>query len=840
MDPNKLYSKTELFRKHYSQLKKYVRAHGLPIERGVSRAKLARQLVEAGIYKKPKSEMESEAMKCDVSHFSPKAAKTFATLIGAYACDELGWLKGNEIFAMITSYLTDPNKLDSDAHAVDVSAMDKNEKSKTEAMEKQRQKKKLLLFKLLDIIIFKRNALKRKRRFCAKGKARSTNNLLKVDDKPRSNSERRASRKRGRKIRPQSPRYQRKSKQSFELDDDTSTSKRSAARSISREVPGTPPPSLGLSKRGSSNISRGGTEVPDTPETFCSEWSFSSSVVSELSHSEAWFSRSGSNRSIGGGHITDKRTPESSLSIFFSFSGADTDTLPSSGTMLKRDPSNSSKISIESDSLIHARSESSERSNGENPISRGRLHSGRDTKQRDSITLNVSQSMEQVAQRNTKKTPKGKKKRLKDTSRNTRKGRRRPKRKKKQKNLKKRLADLNATGERSSHEIFGDEFDGWPDVPPRANGERNTIHVDPLTPRKVRLSQTLPDTTGINRIKAQLSEDMKGKDMSIESVKMYLNPLLSTGGLKRLLSDEESLFIQEINSQRSVSDHNKNVSDGMASLFLESLSIPLYDNCDSEEVAMTPDHLDSSYFSSESFTDIPSQSSLPLSGKQFSDSASETYSESGSSRKCLPGRQQRLGRQKANLQKSHAHPMKSKSEFFDDLIAEADEGSTNSSQDDAQEFADAFSEPRRMKKSLRDIKEDNRQEQNRKKEAIENVANRWLRGSSVDGFYFDVGDKVEFKERPARVLSRKKTGSKVSYEIRIDDTAEEMIAPESELVYGMIVSIRRRTLSRQSQASQSTQSSMSSSQFYQTCTDPSLLKPDQTTYHSFRSRSRLG
>jgi hypothetical protein len=332
---------------------------------------------------------------------------------------------------------------------------------------------------------------------------------------------------------------------------------------------------------------------------------------------------------------------------------------------------------------------------------------------------------------------------------------------------------------------------------------------------------------------------MKGKDMSIESVKMYLNPLLSTGGLKRLLSDEESLFIQEINSQRSVSDHNKHVSDSMASFLLESLSIPIYDNCDSEEVAMTPDHLDSSYFSSESFTDIPSQSSLPLSGKQFSDSASETYSESGSSRKCLPGRQQRLGRQKANLQKSHAHPMKSKSEFFDDLIAEADEGSTKSSQDDAQEFADPFSEPRRMKKSLRDIKEDNRQEQNRKKEAIENVANRWLRGSSVDGFYFDVGDKVEFEERPARVLSRKNTGSKVSYEIRIDDTAEEMIAPESELVYGMMVSVRRRTLSRQSQASQSTQSSMSSSQFYQTCTDPSLLKPDQTTYHSFRSRSHL-
>merc|ERR1719195_366488 len=198
---------------------------------------------------------------------------------------------------------------------------------------------------------------------------------------------------------------------------------------------------------------------------------------------------------------------------------------------------------------------------------------------------------------------------------------------------------------------------------------------------------------------------------------MYLTPLLSTGGIKRLLSDEESLFIQDINSQSTQSE-NSNVSDSMASLFLESLNIPLYDNSESEDVAMTPDDFDWSNFnscsSSESFIDTPSQSSLALSRKQFSDSASDAYSESGPGRKCLPGRRQRLGRQNASLEKSHAHSMKSKSEYFDDLDEESEQGFTATSQDDAPELAIDFSEPRRMKKSLRALKEDNRQEQKRK------------------------------------------------------------------------------------------------------------------------------
>jgi len=786
MDHNKLYSKSELFRKHYSPLKKYVKSHGLKIERGVTRAKLARQLIDAGIYKKPKTQTDSPYVK------------------------------------------------------------DKSDNSNTQASKKQRKQndkkreEKLFLFKRLDdLIIVRRRKTKKKRRFCAKGKAHSTNDLLK------KNAKKPVSRKRSRKIKSQSPTYERKSKQSFEMcEEGYSAPKRSAARSNSREVPGTPPPSLGFSKRTSSNKSRGGAEVPGSPEF--SLQSYSAEFDSELSsHSSASFSRSGSNRSIGGGHITDKRTPESdaleiqfetgsSVSLF-SFSSADTDPLPTSETVLKRDPSSSSRHSLDSESLAHACVESSKQLDGENPTSRDRLSSGRN-KQRDSITLNEPRSMKQVAPRNTKKTLKGTKKRL----RNTKKGRRR--RKKKQK---KRLADLNAaTGERSSHDIFGDECDGWPDIPPRPSGERNTIHADPLTPRKVRpqtQAPRLPDTHGINEIKAQLSEDMKGKDMNIESLKMYLGPLLGTGGLKRMLSDEESVFIQEINSRSTLPTNSSNVSDSMASLFLESINIPLYDNGDSEDV-MTPDTYDSTYFKSnssiDSLIDIQSQSNSSIAANQFSHSVQDTNVEPASRRKCLVGKQKRLGGSKADLQKSRTHSMRAPSEYFDDLIVEVEETLNTISNNDSSEEVKApltNSEPRRKKKYLRQIKQDDIQAANKKDEAIENVARKWIRGSSVDGFYFDIGDKVEFEGDKARVLSRRKTDTKVTYEIIMDDTQEEIIAPESELVYGMVVSIRRRTLSRQSQ-SPSTQSSMSSSQFFRTCTDPSHLNPEKTTYHSFRSR----
>jgi len=64
----------------------------------------------------------------DRTHFSPNAAKDFSTIFGAYVCDELGWLQGDEIFVMIVSFLTDPNKHDTDKHAV---VMHKDENTQT-------------------------------------------------------------------------------------------------------------------------------------------------------------------------------------------------------------------------------------------------------------------------------------------------------------------------------------------------------------------------------------------------------------------------------------------------------------------------------------------------------------------------------------------------------------------------------------------------------------------------------------------------------------------------------------------------------------------------------------
>jgi len=698
MDQDKLYPKAQLFRQNFSELRKYVRGHGLPVPRFTTRAKLAKQLIAAGIYKKPASKNNSE----------------------------------------------------------------------THVAKPLKSRKRYL-----------KNSIKRK----AKPKA-------------------------------QSPKYfeQRKAKKSLEVEETPPLPrKRATENALGNDLP----PSIAFDKRTSSIKSQGGTQFPGTPDSIISNWSFSS--MNNQSDSEfntlpsnPSISRAGSNISIGGTSMPDKRTPESSYMSRsnFSFSMLDPDGLPASQTELKRDPSNSSVRSSSSRSV--SRGEFRSRTFADSPSAETPPIKKRNDKQRDSIVSNTRRKKTLKSMQQGRKTKKGR-------------------RKKKRNNEKKRLAELkNETGERSSQELLGKELVGKDfDIPPLlalGEGERDTIHADPLSEE---MPPRLPNTAGFREIKRQLSEELQGQEVNLESVKMHLLPLLSDNP-KRILSDKESILLDDIASA-SYSE-KLNHEDSIASVFMSEMALAERSDSHCDEYGS---HSDKTWSSSESlhcddsfgFEERPKKRLLGGRLATVSDSAYD-----------LPERS--LGGAMSS--------MRGKSELcMDDLIAEANEqyGESRDSSPEKEEEAPVISAaPRRMRMSLRALRDKEKAIEDHKQELLDNVALDWQAKSSIDGFYFNEGDAVDFEgSRQGRVLQRSNPGGKVVYQVKLDDTGEVVQALESELVYHMILQIRRRTLSSaKAFNSQSSTLSSHSSMYYQTCTDRQNLTPrGGATFHSVSSQRSM-
>jgi len=782
MDQDKLYPKAQLFRQNFSELRKYVRGHGLPVPRFTTRAKLAKQLIAAGIYKKPASKNNSE----------------------------------------------------------------------TPVAKPLKSRKRYL-----------KNSIKRK----AKPKA-------------------------------QSPKYfeQRKAKKSLEVEETPPLPrKRATENALGNDLP----PSIAFDKRTSSIKSQGGTQFPGTPDSIISNWSFSS--MNNQSDSEFNFvfrsrsynnqqqsprsnskapttsfcsdpelpyphtnsrptdiplslkrqdfqdslfepeadlellfpntnsmisislcaagsieqantlpsnpsiSRAGSNISIGGTSMPDKRTPESSYMSRsnFSFSMLDPDGLPASQTELKRDPSNSSVRSSSSCSV--SRGEFRSRTFADSPSAETPRIKKRNDKQRDSIVSNTRRKKTLKSMQQGRKTKKGR-------------------RKKNRHKEKKRLAELkNETGERSSQELLGKDFD----IPPLlalGEGERDTIHADPLSEE---MPPRLPNTGGFREIKRQLSEELQGQEVNLESVKMHLLPLLSDNP-KRILSDKESILLDDIASA-SYSEKLNHV-DSIASVFINEMALAERSDSHCDEYGS---HSDKTWSSSESlhcddsfgFEERPKKRLLGGRLATVSDSAYE-----------LPERS--LGGAMSS--------MRGKSELcMDNLIAEANEqyGESRDSSPEKEEEAPVISAaPRRMRMSLRALRDKEKAIEDHKQDLLDNVALNWQAKSSIDGFYFNEGDAVDFEgSRQGRVVQRSEPGGKVVYQVKLDDTGEVIQALESELVYHMILQIRRRTLSSaKAFNSQSSTLSSHSSVYYQTCTDRQKLTPrGGATFHSVSSQRSM-
>jgi len=786
MDQDKLYAKAQLFRQNFSELRKYVRGHGLSVPRFTTRAKLAKQLIAAGIYKKPAVTKKDSETSMQKKISSNKAGPETST--------------------------TKP----------------------------------------------------------LKSRKRYLKNSVKRMTKPRA----------------QSPKYfeQRKAKKSLEVEETPPLPrKRTTENTFGNEMP----PSIAFDKRTSSIKSQGGTQFPGTPDSFISNWSFSSmnnqsdsefnfvfrsqssynqqpsprsnqkpsepkfssdpdslyprtnsrptDVPLSLKHETSQYepdvdlhtlfpntdsmisislsaagsmdqqitfpsnpsiSRAGSNISIGGTSMPDKRTPESSYmsTSNFSFSMLDPDSLPAIQTELKRDPSNSSVRSSSSRSV--SRGEFRSRVFADPPSVETPPIKNRSDKQRDSI----------ISKPRKKKTLKSM-----QQGRKTKKGRR----KKKANKEKKRLADLkNEAGERSSQELLGKNFD----IPPllsMAEGERDTIHADPLSEE---MPPRLPNSRGFREIKRQLSDELQGKEVNVESVKMCLLPMLNDNS--RILSDKESDILDDI----ATTSYSGNHEDSIASVFVDEMALGDKSDSQCDEYAS---HSDKTWSSSES---LQCEDSFGFEEKPKKHFLGGRLAVSNS-----PGRS--LGGAMSSL--------RGKSELcMDDLIAEANEqyGESPKSSPDKEEAPVISSVPKRMRMSLRALRDKEKAIEDHKNELLDNVALDWQAKSSIDGFYFCEGDAVDYEGcRKGRVLQRSKQGGKVVYQVKLEDSGETVQALESELVYHMILQIRRRTLSSaKAFTSQSSTLSSHSSMYYQTCTDRQKLTPrGGATFHSVSSQRSM-